>query len=347
VTAQITLNASRYGTPEQQAAFFGQVLERAARIPGVQSAALSDSLPPRGPTAAMIFSNIEIEGRPRVRNGTGGMIAWRLVTPRYMDTLRIPVLRGRGFTEEDARAAEPATILTESLEKMLFRGENAVGRRVRPGPEAGWHVVVGIARDTRDSGAAAPPEPAYYVARATMPRRSAYLTVRSGAAAAAVAYLRQEIAAIDRQLPVRFETMEERVSAISSRRRFVASLVALFAAFALALAAAGIYATASYLVTQRRREIGVRMALGATPAEIGRQVLRETAVWAGGGAAAGMLLAWAGAQSIRSQLVGVTAADPLSWIGSLGVLAAAMGIAVLRPAVRAARVDPAVSLREQ
>jgi len=110
---------------------------------------------------------------------------------------------------------------------------------------------------------------------------------------------------------------------------------------------AGIYGTASYLVTQRTREIGVRMALGATPAQISRQVLRETAGWTAAGAAGGILLASSAAQTMRSQFFGVTASDPLSWTASLAVLGLAITIAVLRPAIRAARVDPAISLREQ
>jgi predicted permease len=352
VTAQITLNAARYRTVEQQSAVFEQVLERAARIPGVQSAAVSDSLPPRGPMAAMIFSNIDVEGRPHERDGTGGMVPWRLVTPRYFETLGIPVVRGRAFTEADRHAAEPLLILNESLERMLFHGESVVGRRIRPGRGGvAWHTVVGIVKDTRDLGAAAQPEPQYYIVRRSSPeqaRRSSFLTVRvSVPAAAAIPYLKQEVAAVDPLLPVSFETMEGRVSELSNRRRFVAWLVGLFAGFALLLAVAGIYGTASYLVTQRTREIGVRMALGATPAQISRQVLRETAGWTAAGAAGGILLASSAAQTMRSQFFGVTASDPLSWTASLAVLGLAITIAVLRPAIRAARVDPAISLREQ
>jgi len=153
--------------------------------------------------------------------------------------------------------------------------------------------------------------------------------------------------AVDAQLPVSFQTLEGRISELSNRRRFVAWLVLLFAGFALALAAAGIYGTASYLVTLRTREIGVRMALGATPGEVSRLVLHESASWTVAGAVAGILLAWTATQALQSQLFGVTGRDPVSWIATLAVLGIVTACALLRPALRAARVDPAISLRDQ
>ena len=161
------------------------------------------------------------------------------------------------------------------------------------------------------------------------------------------AFLREEIARLDPQLPVEIQTMEQRVSEIAQRPRFIAWLLAVFAGVALLLAAAGLHGVVSYLVTQRTGDIGVRMALGATPGRIARHTVGEAAVWVWGGIVAGQLLAYAGRRLMESQLFGVGMVDPLSWIASLAALTVAVGVAVLRPAMRAARVDPAVALRAE
>jgi predicted permease len=344
LTVPITLNAVKYRTSEQQVAFFESLLDRASRIPGTLSAAVTDSLPPRGPTAALIFSNIEVEGRPAPPEGTGGMIPWRLVSPRYFDVLHVPIARGRAFQEYDREAAEPAVILSESLARRLYPGEDPIGKHIRPTRGRGpWNVVVGIAKDATEKST-------FYLVRRRTPDdpqriwRSSILILRTNASAA---WLRQEISSLDPQLPVNIETMEHRISEQWTPRRFTASLVALFAAFALLLAVAGLSGTASYLVEQRRREIGVRMALGATPASVARQVLREAALWTAAGACGGIAMASAASKLIRSQFVGVTAADPLSWSAAIGILALALAAAVMRPAIRAARTDPAVTLRSE
>ena len=346
LVARVSLNAAKYRS-EQQAAFFEDLLARASQIQGVAAAALSDSLPPRGATALVIFANIEAEGRPSPPEGTGGMVPWRLVTPRFFDVMRIPIVRGRAFEEAD-RKGPPAIILSESLARRLFPGDNPIGKHIQPQRgQSAWHVVVGIARDVRDEGPTAGPKPTFYVVRPRSPaigRMSMILTLRSDAPAG---WLRQEIAAIDPHQPVEIETLQQRVAAESNPRRFTAWLVALFAGFALLLAVAGLSGTASYLVAQRRREIGVRMALGATPTAVAQQVLREAAIWTAAGACGGIVLAGASAKLIRSQFFGVTASDPASWSAAMGVLALALGVAVLRPAIRAARTDPAVTLRTE
>jgi putative ABC transport system permease protein len=350
VTAFLTLNAAKYRAPEQQMAFFDQVLERAQHMPGTISAALSDSLPPVGSTNAIIYSLLGVEGRPPAPRGTGGMIAWRSVTPGYLKTLGISVVRGRDFNEADRRAATPSMIISESLERRLFPGEGAIGRRIKPGSGTQpFHLVVGVAEDVHDARAGGQAVQEYYVARRRAPedaRRSSFLVVRTSASAAlAAGFLRQEIATVDPQLPVEIRTMEARVAELSSRPRFLAWLLAAFAGLALALAAAGLYGVASYLVTQRTRDIGVRMALGATPADIARNVLGEAARWVAGGTMAGLALGWISARALQAQLYGVSGADPLSWIGALLVLSIALAIAVTRPVARAARIDPMTVLR--
>jgi len=144
---------------------------------------------------------------------------------------------------------------------------------------------------------------------------------------------------------VTIEPLNDQVDRLTERPRFLAWLLSAFAGLALLLAAAGLYGVASYLVTQRTRDIGVRIALGAAPTDISRQVLREAGRWIAAGAVLGCALAWAVTRTIEAQLFGVGSRDPLSWLVSLGVLCAALLLAVLRPAARAARVDPMEALR--
>jgi putative ABC transport system permease protein len=143
------------------------------------------------------------------------------------------------------------------------------------------------------------------------------------------------------------ETLDQQVASLSERPRFIASLLAAFAYLALLLAAAGLYGVASFLVAQRTRDIGVRMALGATPRLVAGQVLAEAVRWIAAGATLGVLFAWAGRGVLRSQLYGVTMRDSVSWIGAVLVLSAVLMVSVLRPAARAARVDPITALRDE
>jgi predicted lysophospholipase L1 biosynthesis ABC-type transport system permease subunit len=179
-----------------------------------------------------------------------------------------------------------------------------------------------------------------------LPLSTAFFAIRTTAGAAdAAAFLKQAVADLDPLLPVTVQPLGEEVARLTERPRFIAWLLSAFAGFALLLASAGLYGVASYLVTQRTRDISVRMALGAAPADISRQVVGEAGRWIAVGAALGCALAWAGTRTIEAQLYGVGSRDLLSWIAALGVLCVALLLAVLRPAVRAARIDPMEALR--
>jgi predicted permease len=351
LTASLTLSPGKYRSPERQIAFFEQLLERVQRIPGIQTAALSDSLPPYGAARSMIFSRIEVEGRPLPGQGTGGMVTWRSVTPGYFETLRIPILRGRPFTDQDRHIGEPALILSEQLERRLFPSESALGKRLKPGTEGPWHIVVGIARDIRNAGPTTHSEPEYYVARRPLThdaQRRSFLIVRTQAAPTAVtALLRAEIADLDSQLPVTIQTMSERVGEMAARPRFTAWLLIAFAGLALVLASTGLAGIATFLVAQRTRDFGVRIALGATPDRIRSAVLREAGAWVAAGTILGLALSWAFVRFLGSFLHGVTAWDPLTWTVSLLVLSGTLVVSVLPPAGRAARIDPMIALRSE
>ena len=297
LSAGVTLNASKYPTPERQVAFFEELLQKTSSLPGVLAAAVTDSLPPAGNMRSMIFAAIDVEGRPRLNEGTGGMTGWRLVTPGYFDALRIPIVRGRAFTAEDRTAPVPAMILSESMERKLFGNETGLGKRVRPGRgEQPWHIVVGIAKDVRNAGLTAKPDPEYYVVRGMTARdatRRSFLVTRSQmGASATAALLKRAVAEIDGQLPVTISTLDQQVSELSARPRFTAVVLVSFGVLAMLLAATGLAGVAGYLVTERTRDIGIRIALGATPGVVQREVLWESARWVLAGASLELSSRW-------------------------------------------------------
>jgi hypothetical protein len=278
------------------------------------------------------------------------MVPWRLVTAGYFEALRIPILRGRPFAVEDRHGSEPAVILSERLARRLFPNENAVGKRVRFGRwEQTWHVVAGIAGDVRNAGLILEPEPEYYVAQRSVARdatRRGFVVVRTQAdPTIASAFLRAAIAELDPELPVNVQTMDERVADLAARPRFTAWLLTAFAGLALFLACTGLSGVATYLVTQRTRDIGVRMAIGATPAKVGKAVLWEAATWVAAGALVGVLVSWMAASVVASFLYGVTPWDPAIWVAVFSLLSLTLGASVLLPALRAARIDPMTALR--
>jgi hypothetical protein len=257
-------------------------------------------------------------------------------------------------------------VLNESTERLLFPGERALGRRVRipPPPAYGpapnpWYTVVGVTRDVRNGAALTdnPKPEVYFVARpgrsggpmAALSAISAlggHLSLRTTAGPAdAAAFLRQIAADIDPRQLVTIQTSDEQLTRLTAQPRFIAWLLTAFAALALLLAAAGLYSVASYLVMQRRRDIGVRMAIGAAPRDVATQVVGEAGRWIVGGAVAGAALGWMGTRALQSQLYQVETLDPWSWAGALLVLALALVVAVFRPAYRAAHVDPVAALR--
>jgi predicted permease len=346
VTMNVTPNVARYA-PEERGPFFEQLLERIREIPGTAAATMSSAGPPNG--VALAGMNFPVDRQPRAP-GLVSPIRIREVTPGYFQTLGIPILRGRTFVEAD-RTAQPAVILSQSAARMLFPGQDPIGHTVRMPSGNEWAEVVGVAREIRNTGPTGEPEPELYAlwrnARSvTSFSNMAFFAIRTQASTAdAVAFLKQAVADLDPQLPVTIEPLDEEVARLTERPRFLAWLLSAFAGLALLLAAAGLHGVASYLVTQRRRDIGVRMAIGAAPSDVAKQVIVEAARWILGGAAFGCALGWMSTRALQSQLYGVPALDPWSWTGALLALALALLIAVFRPAYRAAHVDPVAALR--
>ncbi|HEY1307881.1 MAG TPA: ADOP family duplicated permease [Vicinamibacterales bacterium] len=365
VTLTAALSPVRYPTGEHGAAFLEELFARAKATPRVESVAMSNAPPP--PLLSSVRAPIELEGRPLEPNALRPPIRFRSVTPQYFETFRIPVVRGRTLQAADV-GGEPAAAINESAERVLFAGERALGRRIRfpPPPnipgfplqlmQRPWYTVVGVIADVRNAQALteAPNPEIYFAARPgrwvdLLPAGSrGVLSVRTTTSPSdAAAFLRHIAADLDPRQLVTIQTGDELLTAATAQPRFIAWLLTAFAALALLLAAAGLYSVASYLVLQRRRDIGVRMAVGASPREVAKQVVSEAARWIIAGAIAGAVLGWIGTRAMQSQLYEVRALDPWSWTGALLALAVVLVIAVFRPAYRAAHVDPVTALRSE
>ena len=356
ITAEVTLGRAMYPSPGDRLAFFENMEQRLRRIPGVEEVAIAESLPPLGNSmGSMLYAAIEVEGRPRFTDGTGGMVVWRSVTPRYFSVLRIPILQGRPFEEQDRDANRKTVILSDALARRMFPGENPLGKQIRPGLRGDFLTVVGVAGNVKNSGLVERENPEYYLPRKHSPEgmtAAAVALVRTRMRPEAMmapmsGWMRAEIASIDPTLPVNIGTMDQRVAKLAERPRFNALLLGIFAGMGLLLAAIGLYGVISFLVTERSPEIGVRMALGATPGEIFRLVLGQAAAWIAAGALLGGIGSLFAVRLLEHMLFQVSANDPWTLVASLAMLLIVGLTAAWVPSRRAARVDPMQVLRQQ
>ena len=347
VTASFTLKRQRYRPAQAQAAFYQQLEERLRAIPGGGAFALSDSVPPRG-SMGRPYSNMVILGKsPLAANG--GMVAFRWVSPNYFETMGIAILAGRGFRESERAMGISPVILSNSLARRMFGNENPVGHEIILDGDGRAFPIVGVAADAKNNGIAGPAEPEYYRLRMVNSDRLG----RSGVAifrtalnpAALTRWIRREFGALDGTLPVDIQTMEERVDRFRDRPRFLAAVVAGFALLGLVLAAAGLYGVLSFLVAQQTREIGVRMAVGASPRDIGWIVQSRAAVWIAAGVVVGTAGSLVLSRTVRGLLFELSPQDPASMILPVVALALAGAVAAWLPSRRAARIDPVVALR--
>jgi len=349
IAAQIDLAEYRYPQQAQQLEFFRELEARLARLPGVSALGLSDSLPPSGGMQATFLSSIEIPGQPRFSDGTGGMIGYRFVTPDYFSALGIRIVSGRAFRAEDLFANNNPVILSAALAKRLLPGADPVGKAFFFRNRNAWRTIVGVAADVKNGGLTVAADPEFYLPWKPEPEgyfRRGHLLLRTPQNPQALArWVRSEVAAVDPTVPVMVETMSQRVGKLADRPRFNAILLSIFAAMGVLLAAIGMYGVVGFLVAQQTREIGVRMALGATPQGILRLVLSSVARWTISGAALGLLGAWLCSRLLESLLFQVRAHDPLLLTLALLILLAVAFLAAWLPARRAMRVDPMVALR--
>jgi len=349
ITASIALNPRLYSDPARRLNFFESIEQRLRQLPGVDAFALSDSLPPSGVMEASIYANIEVPGRPHMPQGTGGMVGYRTVTPGYFSALQTPILHGRAFAENDRAPEVNSVIVNHVLAQRLFANDDAVGKQIRFQSNGAWLTIIGVAQDVKNDGVASPADPEYYIAQEHSahyvdPKKSVIL--RTSLSPAAVAsWMRTTVASLDPTVPVNVDSMSQRVSDLEARPRFNATLLGIFAAMGVLLAAIGTYGVLAFLVVQRTREIGIRMALGAHPRDVMKLILGQGAKLA----FAGLLLGIGGAffltRSMESLLFGVKATDPAIFAGVAIFFLVVAFVACYIPARRAMRVDPLVALR--
>jgi putative ABC transport system permease protein len=357
VAMEVSVAGTGQAAPGRRLVLYPQILERLRALPGVRAAGAINHLPIAGDIWGFPY---RIEGRPAPPPGESPVATYRAVLPGYFDAMRLPILRGRDVAAADGPSAPGVVLVNEYLAKRVWPGEDPIGKRIDlDGSEESpaWVTVIGVVKNAVRAEWSDPPDDEVYVSalqrRGLMESPEAqagYLTfvVRTDGDAGALApSLRAAVAEIDRTLPVsEVQTMEHVVSVATARPRFQALLLAIFAAVAAALAAAGIYGVMSYVVSRRTREIGVRMALGAGASEVLGLVVGEAMGVAAAGAAAGLAGALLLTRLMRSVLYGVRPGDPPTYAAVAVLLLAIACAASYVPARRAARIDPVEALRQ-
>ncbi|HKY04164.1 MAG TPA: FtsX-like permease family protein, partial [Blastocatellia bacterium] len=347
LTMEIALRGSKYPQSDNVSSFYGQLVERVEALPGVRAVAVSNSLPP---DQLAFSSDFTIEGRP-VDTDQSAMVAdFPIVSTGYFQALGLPLRRGRYFSESDSRDAPRVVLINEAMQRRFFSGEEPVGRRVNIGSQRdpAWAEIVGVVGDVKYTGLGSETQPAIYQPSVQNPSWAVFLIVKteSGDPLSLATAVRNEVRALDHELPVRHvRTMEQLLAASLVQPRFRTTLITVFALLALILASIGIYGVISYTVTQRTREIGIRMAMGARPKDVMRLLLKQAMLLTSAGVGVGLVAALALTRLMESLLFRVTATDPVTFILIALALAGVALAACYLPARRATRVDPMVALR--
>jgi putative ABC transport system permease protein len=354
-TFGVVLPAQTYDA-QRRVGFYRDLAAKLGAIPGVQSVAAASGLPPLRNVNAndSDFEHIP-NNRPQGEGPSENVDFYQYVTVGYVATMGIPVVSGRGFEPADATGA-PAVLVNQALAKKFFTDRDPIGQRVKPGfgDRVPWFTIVGVLKDVKQGGVAEAPGTELYMLADQMPKTLDFapgqmnFVVRAAVPFDTLApQFRQAVQSLDSGLPiVRMRSMEDVVDAAVARPRFMTVLLGVFAGLALLLAAVGTYGVLSYLVTERRQEIGIRMALGADRARILRLVLVRGLVLSGVGLAIGLAAALGLSRVLSALLFNVAPTDPRTLIGVSAIIAAVACVACVIPAWRATRVDPLVVLRD-
>ncbi len=341
----VGLNLGREGYSEQQGLqFHDRLLERAASLPGARSVAMAQNLPFQGGFGRSVL----LEGSDKSEQNRV-LVQVNTVSPRYLNTIGIPLLRGRDFTPQDTADAPLVVIVNKTMADKFFPKGDPLGQRFRFFGDTADTTIVGIARDAKYNGLIEQPQPFAY-----QPLKQAYspavnLLVRSAGDGTSLAGdARALVQQLDPRLTIlQVGTLSDQIDRALSAQRVMVVMLSVFGALALVLAAIGLYGVASYSVTQRTREIGIRMALGASRAMVMRLVLLQGLALVSAGVVVGLVLAALLGRAIRGLLVGVQPADPLTFVSTAVLLVGVAAIASYFPARRATRIDPLVALRCQ
>jgi putative ABC transport system permease protein len=351
LAVDLSLPSRNYPEEHQRVAFYQALLERLRALPGVHEVGAVSILPMANGRMAITF---DVEGREPAPPGEEPVLEVRVATPGYFGAVGIPLRRGRVFTDADHTAAPQAVLLNETAAQRYFPGEDPIGRRILLGwtPTEGRHAggeVVGIVGDVRQLGPGEDFLPEVYLPHAQVPQVGMSVVLRAAADPLALAgAIRAEVRAVDPNLPISsLRTLDQVVSRAVAQPRFYMLLLSIFAVVALVLAAIGIFGVMAYMVAQRTREIGIRIALGAEPSAVRHMVVGRALRLTIGGVVIGGLGALALTRVLESLLYGVSTTDPLTFV-AVGILLS--GVALLAsylPARRATHVDPMIALRAE
>ncbi|HXT74887.1 MAG TPA: ABC transporter permease [Candidatus Eisenbacteria bacterium] len=347
LTFDLTMTGRKYGDKQSILNTYHQLWERLERLPGAQAAGGITSLPL---SQAFAWTPITVEGRTPLPGEKFLNADERLVSGRYFDAMGIPLRRGRFFNEQDDATKPIVVIVDEYMAEQLWPGQDPIGKRIHIVEFASkdpWQTVVGVVERVKQDSLDSDPRIAFYLAHTQFPTRAMTVAFRGGTdPAAMVSAVRNALRNLDPDLPMYYvRTMEQRVDESLARRRFSMLLLGVFASVALALATIGIYGVMAYLVNQGIREIGIRMALGATQRNILSLVVWQGMALALSGVTLGLVAAFLLTRLIRSLLFGVQATDPFTFAGIALLLVMIALFASYIPAQRAARIDPLMSLR--
>jgi predicted permease len=342
----VVLSGARAESGPMQMRFYDDLLRRIRSIPGVRAAGAAVTLPIGGDDFAAGYA---VEGRPALAPSQEPSAGYQIVTPGYFTTMGMTIASGRDVNDSDTADAPRVVMVNETLARLAWPGEQALGRRLRIGRSvsAPWSTVIGIVTDVRHLGPATPPRPELYEVHTQSPFSFMAFAVRTeGDPYAVVPAIRHEIGRLDPALPMSgMRTMEEHLSRSLARPRFLSALTAGFGGLALVLAIVGIYGLIGNSVTERAREIAIRCALGARRGDVLTLVLSRALILAVVGVVSGMLLALALTRLMSGLLFGVTATDPWTFSAVGGLLVLVALVSALVPAIRATRIDGAQALR--
>jgi len=349
LTMQLTLPQEKYSKPEQRIAFFREALGRIRTLPAVQSAGAISALPltdnPNSGTLTVDSQAVPLDQRAPETD-------YRGVTPGYLEAMGITLVEGRLFDEHDTESGAPVAIIDESMARLYWPHESALGKRAKVGLAGGnalWMTIIGVVKHVHYASLEMKSRVELYWPSAQLPFSQSQMDVvvkTSGDPRSLAPQIERAVHAIDPDQPLfHVRTMEEWMADSVARRRLALKLLAIFAGLALVLAAVGIYGTTSFSVAQQTRDIGVRRALGAQTSSVLRMVLAQGIRVVGLGIVLGLLGALALTQLMKQSLFQVSAADPATYLAVIGILAAVAVLAAALPAWRASKVDPLVALR--
>jgi putative ABC transport system permease protein len=345
VVLELSARASAYSKDPQVVDFTNRVRRQLAAIPGVESVGATNMLPLGNSENIFTFT---IAGRPPFPVGREPAVTTVSITPNYFRTMRIPLLRGRDFTDQDTATSPTVLIITNSFAKEYFPNEDPIGRTVEVSNGTKPATVVGIVDDVRFLDLTTSPKPIFYFSQGQEVAGHLNFVVRAPNAATLGPSLRKALHDLDPRQPVTdVRTLENMHAKSLAGRRFVLALIGLLAALALILASVGIYSIMSYTVTQRTSEIGIRMAIGAERRDIFRLVIGNALRLVGIGLVCGIVAALAATRIVETFLFGIHATDPLTFIAICLIIAFTAMLASFVPANRASRVDPLVAIRNE